>query len=69
MDRFLTQPWLKAYSGLSINLSAGYFAAVFIVQGIEQTQYQARFLILTLNIVLGIVFLLLTVWCERRLEK
>lgn len=63
------RPWLRALSGLSINISAAWFALAFIGPNVSFPDSPEDFLKLTLNIVFGIVFLLLTVYLERRLEK
>lgn len=63
------RPWLKAFSVISSNISAAWFAVPFIGPSISFPKDKSDFLVLTSDIGFGIVFLLLTVWCERRLEK
>lgn len=63
------RPWIKAFSGLSINISAAWFAVPFIGPSISFPNDKSDFLVLTSDIGFGIVFLLLTVWCEGKLEK
>ena len=63
------RPWLRAFSGLSINLSAAWLAAPVIGPNVSLPKSIWDFLILTLNIILAIVFLLLSVWCERKLKN
>ena len=63
------RPWLRALSGLSINFSAAWLVLPFIGSSVSFPQDILDFLVLTLNIVLGIIFLLLTVLIERRLEE
>ena len=58
-------PWLKALSNICGNLSAGWFASVFIAPGIAG---QLNPVILTINFLIGIVYLLITVKIEQILE-
>lgn len=69
MEQFLAIPWLKAYAGLSINISAAYFAVAFIGSNIVFPYDLNKFLVLIWNIIFGIVFLLITVKCEKEIEK
>lgn len=69
MQRFLTKPWLRAFSGLSINISAGWFGVAFIGPNVSFPSTLWEILVLTWNITLGIIFLLLTVFIERILES
>lgn len=62
-------PWLKAFSQLSINISAAWFATPFIGHALSIPNNLLDFFVLTINIVFGIVFLLLGVFFEKRLEK
>ncbi len=57
--------WLKAFSGLFLNLSAGWFGAVFILPGLT-----GNFLLvsLTANLLCGMLSLFLHVILERRLN-
>jgi len=63
------RPWLKAFSAISGNISAAWFAVPFIAPSISFPKDKGDFLVLTSDIGFGIVFLLLTVWREGRLEK
>ena len=69
MRDLLAKPWLKALSGLSINFSAALYAVPFIGPNISFPKDILDFAILTMNIMLGTMFLLLTVWFEKELEK
>lgn len=68
MGKHLTRPWFKALAALSINLSAGWFAAVLIVPNFSSLQNLADFGILTYDLFLGILFLRFTVKIEEVLE-
>jgi|GEM_PF-2189454 len=63
------RPWLRAFSGLFINISAAWFASSFIGTNISFPQTIFQFFALTLQIGFGIVFLLLTVRIEKELGK
>ena len=63
------RPWFRAFSGLFINVSAAFFAAAFIGQNIAFPKNFLDIFVLTVNVVFGMVFLLLTVLTEKRLEK
>lgn len=63
------RPWLRALSGLFINISAAFFVAAFIGPTILFPKNPEQFVSLTLNIGFGILFLLTTVMLERMLEK
>lgn len=65
----LSKAWLKALSGLSINLSAAWFATALIGVNIAAPKEFGELLVLTFNLVFGIIFLLLTVKFEENLEK
>jgi len=69
MKNLLDKPWLKAYSGLSINISAAWFGTVFVGPFISLPRTKNEFTLLIWATALGIIFLLLSVWCERRLIK
>ncbi len=68
MQMFLTRPWLKSFAGLSINVSAAWFALALIA---PQVSYPEIILFLSLmkNIFFGIVFLVLSVVIEKHLEN
>lgn len=61
--------WLKAFSGLCINISAAWFAVPFIGYTISFPKDLRNIFTLTLDIAFGIIFLLITVLCEKKLEK
>lgn len=69
VSKLFTRPWLKAYSGLSINISAGFFLGVFIGPNISLPQSTKDFVVLFSYVGFGIVFLLLTVFFEREIER
>jgi hypothetical protein len=58
MEKMITVPWLKALSGLFINLSAGWFAAVVIVPNFSP---------LNILTTLVLIFLLLTYITFRKI--
>lgn len=66
---FLTQPWLKALSALSINLSAAWFDLAILTPNFAKTQYLQVVIALTLDFMLGILFLLFTVKIEGLLQS
>jgi len=63
------RPLLKALSGLFINLSAGFFGVSIIGPNLSFPKGPTDFVVLTVNIIFGIVFLLLTILCEKEIEK
>lgn len=64
---FKRTSWLKALSGLSINLSAAWFAAAIIVPSFA---HRADWLFsLTADLFYGIVYLLFAVILEEKLNK
>ena len=65
----LTKPWLKAFSGLSINISAGWFAILLIGPSVAFPDTGPEILALIRSIVNGIIYLLITVVLEQELEK
>jgi len=69
MERLFTKPWLRAFAGLTINISAAWFAVAFIGPNVSLPSNLWEIFVLTWNIFFGIVFLLLTVSIERRLEQ
>jgi len=64
---FFTKPWLKSLSGLFLNLSATWFAALFITPAI--TPSSNLFWLLTRYLSSAILCLLLSVKIEELLEK
>jgi hypothetical protein len=69
MQLIFTKPWLHAFSGLSINLSAGWLLAAFIGPNVSFPENLKQFIVLTVHVGFAIVCLLLTVWLEKELEK
>lgn len=69
MNRFLTQPWLKAYSGLFINISAALIITPLVGYSVSLPKNLIEFGMLFADLVSGIIFLLLTVKCEERIKK
>lgn len=63
------RPWLKALSGLFINISAAWFALAFIGPNVAFPKSPIEFVLLTSYMIFGILFLVLTVFLERGLEK
>jgi len=63
------RPWLKALSGLSINISAAWFAIPFVGSSIAFPGDLLSWRTLIFSILLGILFLLITVWFERKLNE
>lgn len=64
-DKTWRSAWGKALSGLTINLSAGWFGAVLILPNFSPVQSLADFGVLTYNLVFGSIFLVLTVLLEK----
>jgi len=60
-----TKAGLKALSGLSVNLSAAWYTAVFIVPNFSGLNALSNIFILTMDIVLGTLCL----WISFELEK
>lgn len=58
----LTPAWARAFAGLFINLSAAWFATIFIAPS-----FHIPLPTLTLNTTYGIVYLVLSVECEKLL--
>lgn len=69
MRILLTKPWLKAWSGLFINISAALIIAPLVSVTIAFPKDSNEFLVLLINLIGAIMFLLLTVKCEERLVK
>lgn len=62
------RPWLKAFSGLFINLSAAWLAAAFIGPNVSFPNSPKDYIVLTMQVGFAIVALLLTVQFEKELE-
>jgi len=61
--------WLKALSGLSINLSAAWYGAVLIAPNFAPINSLFRASVLFYDIVFGTIFLYLAVMLERKQLK
>ncbi len=57
--------WLSALSGLTINLSSGWFGAIVILPNFSPVKTLADFWVLLYNVVFGSIFLVVTVLIER----
>lgn len=68
MNRVFTRPWLKAFSGLFINFSAGFFGLTLLVPNLANSRDINMFVILTWNLFFGIVFLFASIKAEEILE-
>lgn len=60
---------LRALSGLSINLSAGWFALAFITPNIVDISGALDILRLTYDLLFGILFLVITIFIEFKLNE
>ena len=69
MEKFLPKPWLKALSGLCVNLSAAWFGVAFITPRFANLSEAEVLFVLTKSISSGIMFLLLTVEIEGYLLR
>ena len=58
---------LKALSGLSINLSAAWYAVVFIVPNFSRLSSVANLLVLTIDLIFGTFCLWLSFKIERQI--
>lgn len=65
----MSKPWLKALSGLSINISAAWFVVPFIGPSVSFPNSIWDFLVLIGNISLGIIFLLISVKLEEEIIR
>lgn len=63
-----SKPSLRAFSGLSVNLSAAWFATAFIPQNFVYVSRFAKLTALTGDIALGILFLIATIKFEELSE-
>ena len=61
--------WLKSLAGLCINISAAWFVVPIIGNSIHVPQNIKDIFVLTGDLVFGMVFLLMSVWLERKTEK
>lgn len=64
-----SKPYLKAFSGLFINFSAGWFALVFITPNFANIYSFDTLARLTLDALFGIVCLILTIKIEEKLQQ
>ncbi len=69
MKKFFSRSWLKALSGLFVNLAAAWFAVAFITPNFSDPTEPAGFAVLGVDILLGFTFLVSTVKLEEVLEK
>ncbi len=60
----LSRSWLKSFGGLCVNLSATWFAVIFITPKLIYSNFIDLLLFLTKSIGFGILFLLLSVKIE-----
>lgn len=60
------QAWQKTISGLSINISAGWFGLAFLTPNFTDLLKPENTSILIRDIFFGIVFLILTFFLERK---
>ena len=68
--KVFSQPyWLKAFSGLCINLSAAWFGLAFVTPNFADLSNINILWVLIRDVLFGIVFLVLTAIIERRMEK
>ena len=57
--------WRSALSGLTINLSSGWYGAIIILPNFSPVKTWADLGILLYNVIFGSIFLVLTVLVER----
>lgn len=69
LSQLFTKPWLRAYSGLFINISSALFITPFVGLTIFLPKDAQEFIVLIADLIAGIIFLLLTVKCEGRLQR
>lgn len=60
---------MRALSGLSVNISAIFFAAAFIGPNLSFPRTPDQVFSLTMNIVFGILFLVISIILEGKLDK
>ena len=58
--------WLKTLSALTVNLSAGWFAAVIIVPNLSIINDLDNMAVLIYDLIFGSIFLLLGVWFDKK---
>lgn len=68
MDRY-QHSFIKALAGLSLNISAAWFALAFITPNFVDLHALEAVIVLTKDIVLGIVFLVLNIIFEQHLKN
>lgn len=69
MKMFSSRPWLRAFSGLFINISAGWFGLAFITPNVTNIRTGEAILVLIGDVFYGILFLLVVVEIEQSLER
>lgn len=62
------RPWLKSLSGVFQGLSAGWFGLAFVTPNSTKIDTLENILALTLDILFGMLFLVLSVKAEHILE-
>lgn len=66
MSKKSKKAWMKTTSGICGNIAAAWLVVPVIGNNIHLPQNAKDIVVLTLNIVFGIVFMLLSVWLERK---
>jgi len=61
--------WLEAIADLLINLAAGWFGAIFIVPNFSGLPYPLNVLVLTQDLIVGIVTLIAAIKLRRLARK
>lgn len=67
--KLLDAEWLKAIADLLINLSAGWFGAILIAPNFSSLKYPFDLIILTGNLVIGIVSIVIAVRLKRLAKR
>ena len=57
--------WLRALSGLSINLASGWYGATVVLPNFSPIKTWADFGVLLYDIIFGTIFLVITVLIEK----
>lgn len=68
MRKLFSKPSLRAFSGLSVNLSAAWFAAAFITPNFADVRTPAALVVLMLDLLFGTVSLAVVIRLEELLE-
>lgn len=64
----LSNSWLRVLSGLATNMSAGAFGLVIVFPNVLSITKQENFLILTGNLIVGILLLLVAVRLDEKIK-